>query len=92
MVSIGGKTDEPLQIIADDYDCLASAEDDLTVIEKDDTAVAVVDAKPEQEIKIDPAIIEISHINPKLKDTYPIDMIIRSEYAIVYDVEADEVL
>ena len=92
VVSIGGKTDEPLQIIADDYDCLASAEDDLTVIEKDDTAVAVVDAKPEQEIKIDPAIIEISHINPKLKDTYPIDMIIRSEYAIVYDVEADEVL
>ena len=29
---------------------------------------------------------------PKLREEYPIDMNIRSEYAIVYDVQADEVL
>lgn len=29
---------------------------------------------------------------PRLKDEYPIDMVIRSEYAIVYDVQSDEVL
>lgn len=29
---------------------------------------------------------------PRLKDEYPIDMVIRSEYAIVYDLQVDEVL
>ncbi|MGN0674674.1 MAG: D-alanyl-D-alanine carboxypeptidase family protein [Oscillospiraceae bacterium] len=39
--------------------------------------------------------VDLSKYNikqPKLRSEYPIDMIIRSEYAIVYDVQADEVL
>ncbi|MBP1559737.1 MAG: D-alanyl-D-alanine carboxypeptidase [Oscillospiraceae bacterium] len=41
------------------------------------------------------ASVDLSKYNipqPELQSTYPIDMVIRSEYAIVYDVQADEVL
>lgn len=44
------------------------------------------------EIEIDKELLKYNITQPRLKSSYPIDMIIRSEYAIVYDIQADEVL
>ena len=40
----------------------------------------------------DQSLLKYRIPQPKLRGEYPIDMVIRSEYAIVYDVQADEVL
>ena len=40
----------------------------------------------------DQSLLKYRIPQPRLKAEYPIDMVIRSEYAIVYDVQADEVL
>lgn len=44
------------------------------------------------DIEIDEELVKYKIKQPKLRNEYPIDMIIRSEYAIVYDIQADEVL
>ena len=44
------------------------------------------------DIKIDKELLKYNITQPRLRSSYPIDMIIRSEYAIVYDITADEVL
>lgn len=43
-------------------------------------------------IEIDKDLLKYNITQPRLHSSYPIDMIIRSEYAIVYDITADEVL
>lgn len=49
--------------------------------------------EPETEdVFSDQSLLKYKIPQPKLRAEYPIDMIIRSEYAIVYDVKADEVL
>ncbi len=44
------------------------------------------------EVEIDKELLKYHITQPRLRSSYPIDMIIRSEYAIVYDIQADEVL
>lgn len=51
------------------------------------------DSDPETEdVFADQSLLKYRIPQPKLRAEYPIDMVIRSEYAIVYDVQADEVL
>lgn len=53
---------------------------------------SVDDAVNIDNIKIDKDLLKYNITQPRLRSSYPIDMIIRSEYAIVYDIQADEVL
>lgn len=45
-----------------------------------------------EDVFADKSLLKYKIPQPRLRSEYPIDMIIRSEYAIVYDVKADEVL
>jgi len=55
-------------------------------------ATESVDSVNIDDIEIDKELLKYNITQPRLKGNYPIDMIIRSEYAIVYDIQADEVL
>ncbi len=95
LVRIGSGAETPLEINAADYECLAPQTELVTVgTAEDGTPVLAPAPVVEEETApaVDPVMAEVAAITPKLRDTYPIDMIIRSQYAIVYDVEADEVL
>lgn len=94
LVKIGSGAETPLEINAADYECLAPQTELVTVGTAEDGTPVLASAPIEEENTpaVDPVMAEVAAITPKLKDTYPIDMIIRSQYAIVYDVEADEVL
>lgn len=94
LVRIGSGAETPLEINAADYECLAPQTELVTVGTAEDGTPVLAPAPIEEENTpaVDPVMAEVAAITPKLKDTYPIDMIIRSQYAIVYDVEADEVL
>lgn len=93
-IGMGSKNEIPLTIEADNYEYIGTAYDTETSVVTDASGqvISVVETEPVVTEPADPAIAAAASIIPKLRDTYPIDMIIRSQYAIVYDVEADEVL
>lgn len=83
----------PLTVEADGYVCLGSEEIILPEsTEAGGEAVPAAAAATTEKVSSDPAADAVRKVNIKLQDSYPIDMVIRSEYAIVYDVEANEVL
>lgn len=94
VIITGSKAEIPLSVEADGYVCLGSEEVILPEsTENGGEAVPVAaETAVTEKVSSDPNADEVRKINIKLKDSYPIDMVIRSEYAIVYDVEANEVL
>lgn len=94
VIITGSKAEIPLSVEADGYVCLGSEEVILPEnTENGGEAVPVAaETAVTEKVSSDPDADEVRKINIKLKDSYPIDMVIRSEYAIVYDVEANEVL
>ncbi len=84
LIKIGGKTEIPLDVDASGYEWLEA--------EVADTEQLVTGENGTPSAPLDMEIASVAIINPKLTESYPIDMNIRSEYAIVYDVEADRVL
>ncbi|MGN0609370.1 MAG: D-alanyl-D-alanine carboxypeptidase family protein [Oscillospiraceae bacterium] len=94
VIITGSKAEIPLSVEADGYVCLGSEEVILPESTEDGGEAVPVAAETvvTEKVSSDPAADEVRKINIKLQDSYPIDMVIRSEYAIVYDVEANEVL
>ncbi len=95
VINISSKTEIPLTVEADNYEYIGTTTTEVPVVtDIEGNAVPVIAETAETAVTepLDPAIAAAASVIPKLRDTYPIDMVIRSEYAIVYDVEADEVL
>lgn len=88
LVKASSSVERPLEVISDEYEYITQT----TVVTDENGEVIPAEGSAEDIAKLDPNIAKVANINIQLKDTYPIDMIIRSEYAIVYDVEANEVL
>lgn len=93
LVVIGNKNEIPLEIQTDGYVCLETQEESgtQTVIDENGEVIEVqkVTEAPKPE---DPLAENIRKIKIDIPETLPIDMIIRSEYAIVYDSTANKVL
>ncbi len=83
VVQINKSTEVPLTVNAENYYQITSvneSEEQLEVTEELDSA-ETVDAEPSYKV-----------VQPKLRREYPIETVLQSEYAIVYDVQANEVL
>ncbi|MGN1134745.1 MAG: D-alanyl-D-alanine carboxypeptidase family protein [Oscillospiraceae bacterium] len=93
LFKMGSSVEVPLEIQSEGYVCLAPEEESesQTVIDENGEAVEVQKIT-EAPLPEDPLAENIRKINITLPETYPIDMIIRSEYAIVYDSTANKVL
>lgn len=93
LIVIGNNQEVPLEIRTDGYVCLETQDESgtQTVINEDGEVVEVqkVTEAPKPE---DPLAENIRKIKIDIPETPPIDMIIRSEYAIVYDSTANKVL
>lgn len=93
LLRLGSKVETPLEIVSEGYVCLES---DMIIdgesIVGEDGEVIEVQKNAENEQPADPLAENIRKINITVPETCPIDMIIRSEYAIVYDSTANEVL
>lgn len=82
IIKLGNSTEAPLVINAENYyQIMETNEEDSELLEDIDEAVSA---------NVD--ISKYTVARPRLRKEYPIDMNIRSEYAIVYDVQANEVL
>ena len=90
-VKFNNSFENPLTVNAENYYQITEEQDisteKLDEIESVDSPVINID-----EIEIDKELLKYNITQPRLLNSYPIDMIIRSEYAIVYDITADEVL
>lgn len=82
IVKLGNSTEAPLVINAENYYQIKEVE------EEDPELLEDVD----ESVSVNADMSKYVVARPKLREEYPIDMNIRSEYAIVYDVQADEVL
>lgn len=83
VVQINKSVDVPLTVNAENYYQITSAdepEEQLDGTEELDSAEAV-NAEPTYAV-----------VQPKLRAEYPIETVLQSEYAIVYDIQEDEVL
>ena len=90
VIQFNKSLERPLIVNAENYyhvteDSDANGEN-LQDTESADAAINIDD------IEIDEELVKYNIKQPKLRSEYPIDMIIRSEAAIVYDIQADEVL
>ena len=82
IIKLGNSTEAPLVINAENYYRIQEInEDDPELLEDIDDAVSA-----------NADMSKYAVARPRLREEYPIDMNIRSEYAIVYDVQANEVL
>ncbi len=90
VIQFNKSLERPLTVNAENYYHVTEASDaygeNLQDTESADAAINI-DA-----IEIDEELVKYNIKQPKLRSEYPIDMIIRSEAAIVYDIQADEVL
>lgn len=81
-VKLGKSVEIPLKVNAVDY---------IQIIEETGEADVFEDSVVEAE-EVSATLSKYSIPQPRLKDEYPIDMVIRSEYAIVYDIQGNDVL
>lgn len=81
LVQINKSIEVPLVVDAENYYCIATEEE--TGEPLDET---------EEYIPADAQVKKPVVAQPKLRREYPIETVLQSEYAIVYDVQADEVL
>lgn len=93
LLRLGSKVETPLEIVSEGYVCLES---DMIIdgesVGGENGEVIEVQKKSENEQSADPLAENIRKINITIPEACSIDMIIRSEYAIVYDSTANEVL
>ncbi len=91
IVKFNKSFESPLIVNAENYyqitDEQETTNEVLEGIDSVDSPVINID-----DIEIDKDLLKYNITQPRLRSSYPIDMIIRSEYAIVYDITADEVL
>lgn len=95
LFKMGSDMEIPLEIMTDGYVCLAETAATGMQTGADGEAIAAVNAAVSSDKAVepdDPTAEKIRKINIKLSETYPIDTVLRSEHAIVYDVTANEVL
>lgn len=81
LVQINKSIEVPLVVNADNYYCIT---DEQEISEHLD--------ETEEYIPADAQVQKPVVTQPKLRRTYPIETVLQSEYVIVYDVQADEVL
>ncbi len=91
-VSFSKNVEVPLTINADNYQILENnthAELDREIEEKEELPA---ETELAEDAFADQALLKYNIPQPKLRAEYPIDMIIQSEYAIVYDLQTNDVL
>lgn len=81
-VKLGRSVEIPLKVNAENY---------IQIIEETGEADAFENSLPVAE-EVSATLSKYSIPQPRLKDEYPIDMVIRSEYAIVYDIQGNDIL
>lgn len=81
LVQINKSIEVPLVVNADNYYCMTSVQETSELLEE-----------TEEYVPADVQIQKPAVTQPKLRREYPIETVLQSEYAIVYDVQADEVL
>jgi len=90
VIQFNKSLENPLSVNAENYYQITEEQEISTEalegIESVDAPVNIDD------IEIDKELLKYNITQPRLRGSYPIDMIIRSEYAIVYDITANEVL
>ena len=91
VIQFNKSLERPLNVNAENYYQI-SEESESDSAEKLEATESIDAAINIDDIEIDQSLLKYNIAQPRLKSTYPIDMIIRSEYAIVYDIQADEVL
>lgn len=90
VIQFNKSLERPLTVNAENYYHVTEETDaDGEKLQDTDSADAAINI---DNIEIDEELVKYKIKQPKLKNEYPIDMIIRSEAAIVYDIQADEVL
>lgn len=82
LIKINKSIEVPLSVNAENYYQIDEGFDDEDFLQEADEAFA----------ETDPEISKYMVARPRLMEEYPIDMNILSKYAIVYDVQADQVL
>ena len=89
IVQFNKSIEMPLNVNAENYYQIAEESEQTELLDSIDSIDADINL---EDIEIDKSLLKYNITQPKLKSEYAIDMIIRSEYAIVYDVQANEVL
>lgn len=90
VIQFNKSLEKPLQVNAENYYHISEETENTNEFLE---ATESVDAYANiDNVEIDKELLKYNITQPRLKGEYPIDMIIRSEYAIVYDIQADEVL
>ncbi len=90
VVQFNKSLERPLNVNAENYYHInAETENTNEFLEATESVDAFANI---DNVEIDEELLKYNITQPRLKGEYPIDMIIRSEYAIVYDIQADEVL
>ena len=79
----------PLTVNSENYRMLDNG---TSISENTEDGEDISDDPNAEDVFADQSLLKYKIPQPKLKAEYPIDMVIRSEYAIVYDVQANEVL
>lgn len=82
-VKLNKSIEVPLKINAEDYYC---------IVESSDVSGLFDDETGELAEEVSASLSKYNVPQPKLTEEYPIDTVLQSKYAIVYDVQADEVL
>lgn len=82
-VQLNKSIEVPLKVNAEDY---------YRIEESSDASGFSDDESGEQAAAVSASLSKYIVPQPKLKEEYPIDTVLKSKYAIVYDVQADEVL
>lgn len=93
LIVIGNNREIPLEIQTDGYVCLDSQDGSATqtVVDENGEVIEVQKVTEAAEPE-DPLAENIRKIKIDIPETLPIDMVIRSEYAIVYDSTDNKVL
>ena len=86
LVQLNKSIEVPLVVNADNYYCITSEQETSEPLDETEEYIPA-DAQVADEQVQKPVVKQ-----PKLRREYPIETVLQSEYAIVYDVQADEVL
>lgn len=82
-VKLNQSIDVPLKVNAEDYYC---------IVENSDVSGLFDDETGELAEEVSASLSKYNVPQPKLTEEYPIDTVLQSKYAIVYDVQANQVL
>ena len=83
LVQVNKSIEVPLVVNADNYYCITSEQETSEQLDETEEYIPV-----DADAQVQRPVVK----QPKLRREYPIETVLQSEYAIVYDVQADEVL